>query len=131
MRYFALFFTLVFVWFAWLQLNDPDPIFWSILYLIPAGISFSFFRGKMSLDLCVILALLYTCYGFYLFSDISKYEGFFSEDGGFSMKTPNQELAREAAGLGICALVYCVYICHHMVTNKISLINFISLRIPK
>lgn len=23
--------------FAWLQLNDPDPVLWCLLYLVPAG----------------------------------------------------------------------------------------------
>lgn len=37
MRYFLFFLTAMFVIFAALQLNDPDPLLWVPLYLVPAG----------------------------------------------------------------------------------------------
>ena len=32
---------LFFLFFAYLQINDPDPLIWIIAYLIPAALSFS------------------------------------------------------------------------------------------
>ncbi len=35
-KFIKLFFSLLLIYVAWLQLNDPDPVFWVFLYLICA-----------------------------------------------------------------------------------------------
>ncbi|MES2139350.1 MAG: transmembrane 220 family protein [Bacteroidota bacterium] len=109
MRYIALFFSCIYLLFAYWQINDPDPIWWMVLYLISAAISFRVFRNKYSHEVLIILSVLYLAYAINSFQQITKYEGFFSDDGGLSMKTINQELAREATGLIICVFTFITY----------------------
>jgi hypothetical protein len=115
MRYFALFFLLIFLWFAYLQLNDPDPIWWTTLYLVPAYISFKAFRHEYSFELLRVLIVIYSAYAMTSWLAMDHFEGFFTEGAGMEMKTPNQEYAREACGLLICIAVYLVYTVHVLV----------------
>ena len=118
MRYVALFFVVILLLMAYLQLNDPDPIWWVTLYLIPTFISFRAFRNKYSLETLIILSILYLAYAMNSCMQITAYEGFVNEGGDFSMKTNNQELAREASGLGICVIIYVTYIIYGLVKKK-------------
>lgn len=109
MRYLASFFALLFIWFAYLQLNDPDPTWWITLYLVPAYISFRMARKEFSPELVAVVSIIYIAYGLNSWLQMSGYEGFFTEGAGMEMKTVNQELAREAAGLGICIFSFLIY----------------------
>ena len=105
MRYIALFFVLVFLLFAYWQFNDPDPVWWITVYLVSAYCAFQAFRGKFNLELFAVLAVLYAAGAANAWLQMSAWEGFFTEGAGLTMKTQNQELARESAGLSICAVV--------------------------
>ncbi len=118
MRYIALFFLAIYLLFAYWQFNDPDPIWWVTLYLIPAFISFRVFRNKYSFETLITLSILYLAYAINSFLQITNYEGFFSEDGGLEMKTINQELAREASGLLICVFTFLVYTVYFFVKKN-------------
>ncbi len=109
MKYFSLFFSLVFLLFAYWQLNDPDPVWWVTLYLVPAFISFRASRKKYSLEGLVLLSVLYSAYAINSYVAIGHYEGFFTEGAGLAMKTENQELARETGGLCICIATFITY----------------------
>lgn len=118
MRYIALFFTAVYLLFAYWQFNDPDPVWWVTLYLIPAFISFRAFKNKYSPETLIILSILYLAYAINSFQQMTGYEGFFTEGGGLAMKTSNQELAREASGLLICVFNYLIYIIYFFVKKE-------------
>jgi hypothetical protein len=109
MRYFALLFFVIYIFFAFLQLNDPDPVWWVTLYLIPAYVSFRTFKNKYSFELLRVLSIFYAAYAINSILYITAYEGFFLNGQGWSMKTANQELAREASGLFICVITYIIY----------------------
>ncbi len=110
MRFIGLFFAFVFLWFAYLQLNDADPIWWATLYLIPAYVSIMFFLQKNNRELLIVLGILYAAYAINSWLQITKWEGFFTENSGMEMKSINQELAREAVGLLICVLTYMAFL---------------------
>ena len=109
MRYFALAFVFIFLWFAYLQVNDPDPVWWITVYLVPAYVSYKAFRHEYSFELLRVLIVLYSAYAVTSWMSMDHYEGFFTEGAGMEMKTVNQEYAREAAGLAICITVYLLY----------------------
>jgi hypothetical protein len=110
MRYFALVFVFIYLFFAYLQFNDPDPIWWATLYLVPAYISYNAFKRNYNIELLIVLSCLYAAYSITSVMQITTYEGFFTEGAGFEMKSLNQELAREASGLGICILTFIIYL---------------------
>jgi hypothetical protein len=104
MRYLALFFSIMFVAFAAWQYNDPDPHIWISIYLVCAYTSFMAFRGKPNKALLAVLLALSVAGAIYLFLQITTWQGLGLDD--LAMKTNNQELAREAFGLGVCALSF-------------------------
>jgi hypothetical protein len=108
MKYVAAFFGVVFLLFAYWQINDPDPFIWIPVYLMMVYTSWQVFRDKYNLKLFIGLAVLYLAGAIYLWP--SHYEGLFTEGAGLNMKTPNQELGRESLGLGICFVVLVVYV---------------------
>jgi hypothetical protein len=110
MKFIGLFFTLVFLLFAGWQFNDPDPVWWVSLYGVVAYVSFRFYKGQYNPELLLVLILLYLAGSINTFLQMTGFEGFFTEGEGLAMKTPNQELAREASGLGICAAVLLFYV---------------------
>lgn len=119
MRYFALFFFIIYLLFAYWQINDPDPIWWITLYLIPAYFSWRAFKNQYSLEVFMVLSVLYLAYAANLFQQMTNYEGFFTSGEGLSMKTANQELAREATGLCICVFSYITYSLYYVTRKKI------------
>lgn len=118
MRYLALSFFIIYILFAFWQINDPDPVWWITLYLVPAFVSFKAFQKKYNPELLIILLVLYFANALNSWLQISTYEGFFTEGRGLSMKTYNQELVREAAGLGICILTYMAYIIYYLARKE-------------
>lgn len=118
MRYMALCFSFIYVLFAYWQINDPDPIWWMALYLIAAAVSFRAFRNRYSQESLIILSILYLANVINSFQQITNYEGFFTEGAGISMKTINQELAREAAGLCICVFTFITYSIYFFAMEK-------------
>lgn len=110
MKYLALFFALAFVWFAVLQYNDPDPLLWGAVYLIATYVSFRAFQGKFNREMLAVLLVWSIAWAVSSWSQMTSYDGFFTQGQGMNMKTPNQELAREASGLGVVALAYGVFL---------------------
>ena len=96
----AIFFAVLFLLFAAVQYNDPDPQVWIPIYAFAAmaclmaltQIARPWFYGLM--------ALIYAGTAYYQWPP--AFEGFWLNEVG--MKTMNVELAREAGGLAICAL---------------------------
>jgi Transmembrane family 220, helix len=93
-----LLFTFLFLAFAAVQYNDPDPWIWIPVYLIYAGLSFSAaFKPLNSIWYLFFFALAGVA-SFFAFPE--HWEGI-----GTSMMNENTERARESLGLMICAAV--------------------------
>lgn len=95
------FFSLVFSLFTYWQFNDPDPILWVPVYATAVYVAVQAMRGKTNPELVLVLLVLSVFAGFQIWIEMTAWEGFISD--GLSMKTHNQELAREAVGLWIAS----------------------------
>jgi hypothetical protein len=104
MKYLYLFLCLMFVLFAAWQYNDPDPILWITIYGVAAYCSFRAFRGDSNRELLFILTIISLAAGVNSWLQMTAWEGVITDS--IAMKTHNQELAREALGLGICAFSF-------------------------
>jgi hypothetical protein len=96
-------FTILFVWAALLQYNDPDALLWYFIYGVAAVASFLFFLDKLTWPFAVGLTLAYAI-GVWVFWP-EHFEGV-SIDGG---NIDNIEHARESLGLLINGLVMLFY----------------------
>ena|SRR5205809_716554 len=67
MKIFNLLFCLIFIFFAALQYNDPDPYVWMPVYLYAAGLCWLAFRNKFFPLANLIGITVYTVYAIYLF----------------------------------------------------------------
>lgn len=72
MKIFNLFFCVLFVVFAALQYNDPDPYLWIPIYLFVAVLCWLAFKGKFYPKLYLTGVAVFALYAAYLF---------FSKDG--------------------------------------------------
>ena len=118
MRYIALLFVPIFLLFAGWQYNDPDPVLWIPIYLVPAYTALKAFFKQNNIELLVILLLVSICAGLNTWLQMSAWEGFFTDGEGISMKTINQELAREACGLWICSVAYLLFLVMALTSKK-------------
>ncbi|HKR04047.1 MAG TPA: transmembrane 220 family protein [Bacteroidia bacterium] len=99
MKFIPMFFLIMFVVFALLQYNDPDPVQWMFAYLSAAFLSFLAFKGKLVNYIAFIAAGIYLVAAFYQWPP--QYDGL----TGNMDADPNIELGRESLGLIICAVV--------------------------
>lgn len=111
MKIFNLVFVVIFLIFAGLQYNDPDPYLWIPIYLYAAALCWMAFRGKYYPGLMLAGVTVYAIYGIYLFFTrdgvvdwISKHH---AENIAGQMKasTPWIEDTREFFGLCILCFV--------------------------
>lgn len=100
-------FSVIFSLFSYWQLNDPDPILWVPVYATAVYTSLQAMRGKTNLELLIILFCLSLFAGLQLWVEMTVWEGFLTD--GLSMKTHNQELAREAVGLWIASASFALF----------------------
>jgi Transmembrane family 220, helix len=91
---------LVFLLFAYFQLNDPDPIRWVPIYLLPVFLCFWKMNGNGNKQFFYGLAVGYLVASILQFPP--QFEGFLF--GEMQMRSINIELARESGGLAIVAL---------------------------
>lgn len=111
MRVFNILFIVVFILFAVLQYNDPDPYVWVPVYLYAAFLCFRALTHKLDMQLYILGFVVYTGYAIYLFFDktgvldwLQEHE---AENLVQSMKAtkPWIEETREFGGLAIILLV--------------------------
>ncbi|MEZ0485173.1 transmembrane 220 family protein [Fibrella aquatica] len=93
-------FAIVFVLFAGVQYNDPDPQIWVPIYGFAAMACIMAYARIGQVWFFGLMALIYGVVAIYQWPP--AFEGFVLNEMG--MKTVNIELAREAGGLAICAL---------------------------
>ncbi len=105
------FFTIVFLLFAYWQNNDPDPIIWIPPYLISAYIAFRTSQDKINPEVLILASIMSFAAGLQMWTEMDAWEGFITD--GLSMKTHNQELAREAVGLWITTFSFVVQLIIH------------------
>ena len=105
--YLGAIFAIVFILFTYWQLNDPDPILWVPIYGVATYVSIQAFRYKTNSELLIVLFVLSATAGLQIWSEMTAWEGFITD--GLSMKTMNQELAREAVGLWIASSSFVIY----------------------
>jgi len=67
MKIFNIIFCVLFVLFAALQYNDPDPYLWMPIYLYTAVLCWFAFRGKYYPGAYIIGVIGYTLYALYKF----------------------------------------------------------------
>jgi hypothetical protein len=100
-------FSVIFLLFTYWQFNDPDPILWVPVYATAVYNSLQAMRGKSNQELLIVLFCLSIFAGLQLWVEMTAWEGFLSD--GLSMKTHNQELAREAVGLWIASGSFAIF----------------------
>lgn len=100
MKTLALTFAVLFVLFAAVQYNDPDPQVWIPIYAFAAMACVMAYAGLGRPWFFTLIALVYA--GAAIWQWPPAFEGFLLDEMG--MKTVNIELAREAGGLAICAV---------------------------
>ena len=69
----SLVFTLLFIWAAYVQYNDPDALLWYAIYGVAAAASLFFYLGKLNVTAAVILSFIYLVSTFVMWPD--QYEG--------------------------------------------------------
>ena len=111
MKFIPIFFLVLFVVFAALQYNDPDPIPWMFAYLFAAFMSYLAFKGKLVNYVAFVSASIYIMGAVYQWPP--QYDGI----TGNMDADPNIELARESLGLIICAAVTMV---NYFISRKIQ-----------
>jgi hypothetical protein len=100
-------FAVVFALFMYWQFNDPDPILWVPIYATATYVAIQAYRDQLNTELLAVLFILTTAAGIQIWSEMTAWEGFITD--GLSMKTMNQELAREAVGLWIVSLAFAIF----------------------
>ena len=73
MKIFLISSTLIFSIFAYLQINDPDPILWFGIYIFVAGLAMYRFNKIISRDLQVALTAFYLGMAFLWFFQIQEF----------------------------------------------------------
>lgn len=69
MKVFNIIFIILFVLFAGLQYNDPDPYIWIPIYLYAAFLCYEAVKGRYQPILYIIGMIVYIVYAVYLFFD--------------------------------------------------------------
>ena len=111
MKIFNLVFSILFVLFAALQYNDPDPYLWIPLYLFSAVLCWLAFRNKYYPSLFLTAILIYTLYAAYLFFTKDGMLDYLREHRGddiageMKATKPWIEATREVLGLLIMIIV--------------------------
>ncbi len=103
MKYLYISLSIIFVLFALVQLNDPDPAIWVGVYLLTAVFSFLAFRQKFHPLPTLVFMILCAIWAIILFpSSFTEWWQLEEEAQTLKMKMPGIEEARESMGLLIC-----------------------------
>ncbi len=102
-KVFSIVFTILFLWAAYVQYNDPDALMWYAIYGLAALASILYYFKKLNLIATMVLFVGYLIGAFMLWP--SNFEGV--TIGGGDIK--NIELGRESLGLLITATVMLLY----------------------
>jgi hypothetical protein len=113
MKFLSIFFAVMFIAFAALQVNDPDPVLWILIYGIMSVISVMAIFEYYNRKLIIGLAVLYIVYLVILFPGVLEWlqqdDKSVLFDEGMKMQYLYIEESREFLGLLICLLVLALY----------------------
>lgn len=115
-------FGLMFLAFALVQINDPDPLLWIVIYGAMVVVSVMAFLNIYSQTLMIGLATGYCIYAALLFS--SAITWLKSDDRSLlfddiaKMQFPYIEETREFLGLFICLVVLIIYYIFHLLKER-------------
>ncbi len=112
MKIFNAIFALLFLSFAALQYNDPDPVIWILIYGAMAVVCFMAIRGRYSNPAMIGLAAVYIVYALLLspalLTWLSSDDRSLLFDDLAKMQYPYIEETREILGLMICLVVLAI-----------------------
>ena len=110
MKALHIFFAILFVVFAAVQLNDSDPYLWIAIYSLVAVCFGLLAFGQLFKPLVVGGLVVCSIYAVYLLPDFVNWLrlGMPSITATMQAETPHVELVREFLGLGLCisAFIY-------------------------
>lgn len=106
-----IFFLILGVLFAYLQLNDPDPMYWVPCYVVLSILAGLALIGKPSPKLAWAATLIYTILLSTYIPELIGWikDGMPSVVESMKASTPYVEYVREGGGLLICALIAFYY----------------------
>ncbi len=89
-----------------LQYNDPDPVFWMVVYGIPLVLNLIYLGGKRLRTLNMVFFVVYAIYFLTFIPDFIYWAqlGFPSITGSMKAESPYIELVREGGGLLILVI---------------------------
>lgn len=109
-KFLAFVFMLMFIYAAYVQGNDPDPMKWYLMYGLAAFASLLFVMGRFRpiMGLIAFIFFAYTTYNNWpeTFEGIGGVDGNFLEMGTDNI---NVEKGREALGTGFAAVAMLIY----------------------
>ena len=114
MRILSFILAIMFLVFAFVQVNDPDPIIWILIYGVMAVICVLAAFGIYPRKFMIGLAIAYSLYSIYYFPGIREW--LHQEDKSLlldnlaKMQFSYIEESREFLGLMICVLVLVFYL---------------------
>jgi hypothetical protein len=114
MKIVNLLLALMFVVFAYLQLNDPDPIVWILIYGAMAVICVLAAFNIRPRIVMIIMLVIFVGYSFVYFDGLKEWFGQPDKsvlfDDVMKMQHPYIEESREFLGLMICVAILAVHI---------------------
>lgn len=103
--------ALLFAWFAYVQINDPDPILWVIIYGGVAVVAVLSFLERSTL-LGALIGAVASFFGFLLLvPDFISWigQGMPTITGSMKAESPHIELTREFLGFMLAFIAYGIY----------------------
>lgn len=114
MKVLNLLLAVLFLLFAFVQINDPDPVLWIFIYGLMAVACILAAFGQYYPRIISVLLILYLAYSFFYIPGVIEWLG--SEDKSMlfddlaKMQYPYIEEAREFLGLFICMIVLVMHL---------------------
>lgn len=106
--------AVMFLVFAFVQINDPDPIVWILIYGAMAVLAimaiFEFYPRKVIIGLLIVFVLYSLMFGKGVLEWLQQEDKSMLFDDVAKMQYPYVEEAREFLGLMICVIVLVVYL---------------------
>lgn len=104
------FFGFVFISFAVVQYNDPDPALWMAIYGTAAALSLAAGYGKVSNTVLAVACVVYAVGVIYWWPEQFEGVGDSMRDATTGLLLKNVEEGREALGLAICSVAMLSFI---------------------
>lgn len=125
MKVLNLVLAVVFILFAFVQINDPDPVVWILIYGLMAVACILAAFGRFYPIVLIGLLAIYTAYSFVSLSGVLEWLR--SDDKSMlfddiaKMQYPYIEESREFLGLFICILVLIMHLIMYRVKARRSI----------